>query len=165
MARSSRRRLWLFPRRFRPTSLAPLFFLHRSRVRARRLFLAVIVVVAAAATTLLPLALFTGLNSGNGDLWVRLFPRRFFLQPCACQLRYRAFVAAVAVAAFLRRALSLGLNPKDGSRALATAGSSLTCAATIVAVVAAVAVHPQWYFWNSIPGIHGCSFCCVEIGE
>ena len=59
----------------------------------------------------------------------RLFPRRFCLPPCACQLRYRTFVVAVvtaAVAAFLRQALSLGLNPKDGPRALATAGSSLS---------------------------------------
>ena len=38
-------------------------------------------------------------------------------------------------------------------------------APTVVAAAAAVAVYPQWYFWNSIPGIHGYSFSCVEIGE
>ena len=72
------------------------------------------------------------------QLWVRLFPRRFFLLPRTNLLRNRA---SVAVAALLRRALSLGLNPKDNFRPLATTDSSLSCAPTIiVAVVAAVAV-------------------------
>ena len=35
----------------------------------------------------------------------------------------------------------------------------------VVVVVVTAAVYPQWYFWISIPGIHGYSFSCVEIGE
>ena len=84
---------------------APLFPppLARSRTLSRLFLAVVVVVVAAAAATLLPFALFTGLNSGNGDLWVRLFPRRFCLPPCACKLRYctTVIVIAAAVAAFL----------------------------------------------------------------
>ena len=38
-------------------------------------------------------------------------------------------------------------------------------APTVVVVAAAVAVYPQHYFWNSIPGICGCASSWVEVGE
>ena len=102
---------------------------------------AVAVAVVAAAATSLPLVSFPGLNSGNGanpplDLTL---PSPLL----SVALRYLTTVVVVvaAVAALSRCALSLGLNPKDNFRPLATTDSSLSCAPTIiVGVVAAVAV-------------------------
>ena len=128
-ARMHARRARLFPRRLRPLSQAPSSSTPRARSRTsrRRFFLLLLLLLLQHYCLLCH---FRDWIPGMVQtyLWTRPFPRRFFLPPRACKLRYCTTVAfvAAAVAAFLRRVLSLGLNPKDGSRALATAGSRLS---------------------------------------
>ena len=114
------RRARLFPRHFRPPlSLTPSFS-RRARARSVAVFSAVVAVVAAA--TPLFLVLFPGLNSGNGasaPLGLTLpSPLPATSRLPAALLRTLVVVVA-AVAAFLRRALSLGLNSRDSPHAFA----------------------------------------------
>ena len=72
------------------------------------------------------------------------------LLPAAYQLRYCTtfvIVAAAAVAAFLWRPLSLGLNPKDGFRALPSPvlPPRAPTVAAVVAAAATVVVYPALF--------------------
>ena len=129
--RTRSHRARLFPRRFRPPSQAPLVFAARAFAHVSSPFFTVVVVVVAVVATVLGLVLFPGLNSGNGTITPLGSTLPSPLLPTSLRLPAAPLriCCCCCCSAFLRLALSLGLNPKDGSRALATADSSLrSCA-------------------------------------
>ena len=151
-ARTTHARARLFPRRFYPPSQAPPSSPPRahSRTFCRRFFTAVAVVAVA---TISPLVSFPGLNSGNGTN----IPLDSTLPSPLLSAVLHLQTAQLSLLLLLQHScdgccpwgyiprMALGRSPPPilpSSRA-----------PTVVVAAAAVAVYPQYYFWDLIPGI------------